>query len=133
MSNRKLTKEAKSFILMQMGNNDRLDLETVMDFVRPHYLFDPEASREQGIRAVSRNLIKQIRDDRGLSEFYHFTDEDGKSAYLNISKTVDPVAYNKAEQQVVKQVNTLNEVAKKFKLNRQRLEGQISMFDAEEG
>ena len=54
---RKLEPKAREVIIQKMMESGEMTVEEIMDLVRPHYLFDPQAAKEQGIRKLTHQMM----------------------------------------------------------------------------
>lgn len=124
-----LMKKAKEVILQQMEECPELDVDTVINLVRPHYLFDAGKAREQAIRRKANQLMAQFRDENGIRKCFIYEDAEGTSKYVNIEITSNKEALDSVETYLQGKYNGLNASIQKIKKRRKEVDGQISIFD----
>ncbi len=125
-----LEKQAREAILKQMDELGEITTDTVMELIRPHYIFDIKKLRNQALRRVANSLMRRYKDDKGIRVCFNYR-EDGVSKYLNVDKTNNLKALETIENQLNKKYKGLNESKKKVNMRKQVLKGQLSMKDIE--
>ena len=125
---RRRTLEAKAaeMIMQKIYESGEMETEDIMDLIRPHYLFDPKAAREQGIRRKAHQLAARIRDDKGIRSVFA-CDIDGRSVYVNIDESRDVNNMRSVEGQLNSKLLGLSCSMGKASRRRMEIEGQLSL------
>ena len=123
---RKLEPKAREVIIQKMMESGEMTTEEIMDLVRPHYLFDPQAAKEQGIRKLTHQMMAQIRDDKGIRTVFNCK-VGGVSKYVNIDESRDIKALRSVDGQLTEKLNGLKLSEEKASRRCMEVEGQISM------
>lgn len=123
---RKLEPKAREVIIQTMMERGEMETEEVMDLVRPHYLFDKEAAKEQGIRKLTHQMMAQIRDDKGIRTVFN-CNMGGVSKYINIDESRDIKALRSVDGQLTEKLNGLKLSEEKASRRCMEVEGQMSM------
>jgi hypothetical protein len=126
-----LDKRAKEIILQQIHELGEVTTEAVMDLVRPHYMFNALAAKEQAVRRKSHRLMSQFRDENGVRTCYNFEDSTGASKYINVDITDDLDALTGVNIQISSKLNGLLQAKKKIIRRAIELGGQMKMFDSD--
>lgn len=125
-----LETKARDYIIEQMRDLGEMTTEKVMDLIRPHYLFDPLTSKEQGIRRKANQLMCSMRDENGVRTCYNAT-IDNQSVYVNVEKSIDINALSSVIAQLEHKYAGLNEGLKKVRARKQEVSGQITFEELE--
>jgi hypothetical protein len=124
-----LDKRAKEAVLSQMEDLGEITTESVMELIRPHYIFDPIRIKERELRRKANSLMSQFKDDHGMRTCYNYKDVDGESVYINVDETKDLRALNRVKKQINSKFNGLHKAKKKIDRRSLELSGQIGLFD----
>ncbi len=119
-----LEKRAREVILDRMRSNGEMSTDEIMGLIRPHYLFDAQEAREQGIRRQANRLVRSLRDESGIRTCFALKEED---IYVNIERCSSAGRVGKVEAQLQKQLNGLLASYRKAAYRRQELEGQMAL------
>lgn len=123
-----LDKRAKEVILQQMHDLGEITTEAVMDLVRPHFMFNALAAKEQAVRRKSHRLMAQFRDENGTRTCYSYEDDTGESKYINIDNTDDLDALTGVNIQISSKLYGLFQAKKKIIRRAAELGGQLELF-----
>jgi len=129
---RALDKRAVEAILRLMEELDEVTTESVMDIVRPHFMFDPRVAREREIRRKANRLMARFRDDKGVRTCFSYKDVTGQSKYVNVDKTNDIEAVKAVSEQINDKYFGLSKAKKKLNARLLELAGQTSLFGEDE-
>lgn len=124
-----LDKRAKQVILDQIECLGEVTTETVMELVRPHYIFNSLVAREREIRRKANRIMAQFRDGQGTRTCFSYTDNSGQSKYVNIDKTFDIGALNGVSRQINNKLYGLTKASKKVNARLLELAGQTKLFE----
>ena len=119
-----LDRRAKEVILYQMRERGEMTTAEIMDLIRPHYLFDAQEAREQGIRRQANRLVKSLRDENGVRTCFALKGDD---VYVNIERCSDRIRVGRVEDQLQAQIEGLRASRNKARRRRQELEGQLML------
>ena len=122
-----LMKKAKETIMLQMEEASELDIETVVEIIRPHFMYDAAAAREQALRRKANQLMAQFKDEKGIRKCFVYQDKTGTGKYLNVDKTEDLDALDIVKGHLEKKYIGLNASIKKINKRRKEIAGQISI------
>lgn len=125
--NKYLERRAKKVILDRMRERGEMTTAEIMDLIRPHYFFDAQEAREQGIRRQANRLVKSLRDENGIRTCFALKEED---MYVNIERCTSRVRVSKVESQLQKQIEGLTASRNKASRRRQELDGQMSLEES---
>lgn len=123
---RTLESKARDMIIQKMHDSGEMETEEIMDLIRPHFLFDPQAAREQQIRRKAHQLASQIRDEKGIRTVFNCK-VDGVSKYVNIDESQNVQALRSVEGQLTEKLNGLKISNAKASRRRMEVEGQLSL------
>lgn len=126
MREQTLEKRARDVIVQQIMDSGDIEVEEIMDLIRPHYLFDPQKAREQAIRRKAHQLAAQIRDENGVRTVFACKD-NGVSKYVNIDLSEDLPSLKSVEAQLWEKANGNKTSAAKASHRRMEVEGQLSL------
>lgn len=126
MKSKTLEKRAREVIVSTIMESGEMEIDEIMDLIRPHFLFDPMNAKEQAIRRKAHQLAAQIRDEKGIRTVFACK-EDGVSKYVNIdaSKNVDDL--RGVEEQLNMKLIGLYASKSKASARRMEVEGQMRM------
>lgn len=127
---RRLEPKAREMIVQKMMESGEMTTEEIMDLIRPHFLFDKEAAKEQGIRKLTHQMMAQIRDEKGIRTVFACK-VDGIHKYVNIDESRNVKALRSVEGQLTEKCNGLEISCAKASKRRMEVEGQLS-FDLEQ-
>lgn len=119
-----LDRRAKEVILNQMRERGEMTTAEIMDLIRPHYFFDAQEAREQGIRRQANRLVKSLRDENGVRTYFALKGDD---VYVNIERCSDRIRVGRVEDQLQAQIEGLRASRNKARRRRQELEGQLML------
>lgn len=119
-----LDRRAKEVILNQMRERGEMTTAEIMDLIRPHYFFDAQEAREQGIRRQANRLVKSLRDENGVRTCFALKGDD---VYVNIERCSDRIRVGRVEDQLQAQIEGLRASRNKARRRRQELEGQLML------
>lgn len=119
-----LDRRAKEVILNQMRERGEMTTAEIMDLIRPHYFFDAQEAREQGIRRQANRLVKSLRDENGIRTCFALKGDD---VYVNIERCSDRIRVGRVEDQLQAQIEGLRASRNKARRRRQELEGQLML------
>lgn len=119
-----LDRRAKEVILSQMRERGEMTTAEIMDLIRPHYFFDAQEAREQGIRRQANRLVKSLRDENGIRTCFALKGDD---VYVNIERCSDRIRVGRVEDQLQAQIEGLRASRNKARRRRQELEGQLML------
>ena len=117
-----LEKRAKEVILERMRDSGEMSVEEIMDLVRPHYFFDAQEAREQGIRRQANRLVRSLRDEAGVRTCFAVKKDN---LYVNLERCTDLNHVTAVEGSLRKQMDGLALTHKKAERRQQELAGQI--------
>lgn len=120
-----LEKRAEEIILARMEEYREMEIEEIMDLIRPHIIFDSAIAREQAVRRKAHTLAAKRKDEKGVR--CHFA-HNGK--YVDIERTTDIEALDSIIDRNEKAHYKLNEDVRKAKRRKLELIGQ-QLFDFE--
>lgn len=123
---RTLETKAAEMIMQKIHENGEMETEEIMDLIRPHFLFDPGAAKEQMIRRKAHQLAARIRDDKGIRSVFA-CEIDGRSVYVNIDESRDVNNLRSVEEQLNSKLLGLSCSMGKASLRRMEVEGQLSL------
>lgn len=126
MRRRTLEAKAAEMIMQKIYESGEMETEDIMDLIRPHFLFDPEAAKEQMVRKKAHQLASRIRDDKGMRTTFNCK-VDGVSKYVNIDASNDPIALRGVEGQLNSKLLGLGYSMAKASKRRMEVEGQLSL------
>lgn len=124
-----LDKRARRIILDRMREQGEMTVAETMDMIRPHYCFDAQEAREQGIRRQANRMMQSLRDESGVRTCFALKSND---TYINIEKCKDNTRVAQIERQLQQQLDGLRASRNKARRRRQELEGQLSLDYARE-
>lgn len=113
--NKNLTKEAWDKIIKRIREDGIMDTETAMELVRPHYIFDPNAAREQGIRRKAQQIMASIRDGDNVRSVFNCRDAAGRSIYVDIDASDDLNVIIRIFERISSDINGLRQNALKLR------------------
>lgn len=122
-----LTKEAKEFILTQMHERGEMTTDDVVELIRPHYLFDPVASKEQQMKRKAYQLMSTVRDDTGVRTCFAIK-KHGESVYINVDKSENFSDVSAVERQLLTKLTGLTASHEKAARKKHEIVGQTSLF-----
>ena len=125
-----LDKRAKEIILDRMRMQGEMTTAEIMDMIRPHYYFDAQEAREQGIRRQANRLVKSLRDEQGVRTCFAVKEQD---IYVNIERCTNRAKVSLVEAALQKQIDGLIASRNKANRRRQELDGQLSLEASEMG
>lgn len=123
---RTLEKQAREFIIRQIKENGEMTAEDIVELIRPHYIFDPQATLEQALRRKAQNLMAQIRDENGVRNVFNCK-VDGVSKYVNVDTCNNLISVKSVEVQLGEKLNGLTASKAKASRRAMELEGQYSL------
>lgn len=123
-----LEKRARDVILDRMREQGEMTTAEIMDLIRPHYFFDAQEAREQGIRRQANRLVKSLRDENGIRTCFALKEED---MYVNIERCSDRIRVGRVEEQLQAQIEGLRASRNKARRRCQELAGQLSLEEAQ--
>ena len=123
---RTLEPKAVEVILQKIYESGEMETEEIMDLIRPHFLFDPSAAKEQMIRRKANQLAARIRDDKGIRSVFA-CEIDGRSVYVNIDESCNVNNLRSVEEQLNSKLLGLSCSMGKASLRRMEVEGQLSL------
>lgn len=123
---RTLEAKAREMIILKMLESGEMETEEIMELVRPHFLFDPQAAREQMIRRKAHQLAAQIRDEKGVRTVFACK-VGGISKYVNIDESQDVMALKSVDSQLRTKLDGLELSSAKASKRRMEVEGQMSL------
>ncbi|MGL5434963.1 MAG: hypothetical protein ACRDBO_06110 [Lachnospiraceae bacterium] len=133
---RKLEPKAREMIKTRLYDAGEIETEAVMDMIRPHYLFDPDAAKEREIRRAAQQMMSGMRDEKGIRTTFNCK-VDGVSMYVDIDASKNPTAIRSVEGQLKTKLEGLQASKSKASRRRMEVEGQMSLdltgTDHEEG
>ncbi len=119
-----LDKRAREVILERMRDIGEMSTEEIMNLVRPHYFFDAQEAKEQGVRRQANQLVRSLRDDTGTRICFAVRKEN---LYVNLERCTDRKHIDAVEQLLDKQLNGLTASYRKAKRRKEELEGQLAL------
>jgi len=126
MKSKTLEKRARDVIVSIIMENGEMDIDEIMDLIRPHFLFDPMSAKEQAIRRKAHQLAAQIRDEKGVRTVFACK-EDGVSKYVNIDASQNVDDLRRVEEQLNMKLIGLYASKTKASARRTEVEGQMRM------
>ncbi len=123
---RTLESKARELIRQKMMESGEMETEEIMDLIRPHYLFDPAAAKEQAIRRKAHQLAAQIRDEKGVRSVFACK-VDGVSMYVNIDESRNTQNLRGVETQLAEKLEGLKRSSYKVSKRVMEVEGQMSL------
>jgi len=91
-------------------------------------MFDVHAARERGIRRKTHQLMAKVKDKDGTRTCFSYTDDMGRSKYINIDTTHDINALNGVDKQLNQKAIGLIKSGKKTSRRILELSGQMGLF-----
>lgn len=122
--NKYLEKRAKDVIIDRMRELGEMTVDEVMDLIRPHYLFDAQEAREQGIRRQANRLVRSMRDESGIRVCFAIKEQ---GIYVNIEQCTSRAKVSAVEESLQKQIEGLTASRNKANRRRQELDGQLTL------
>ena len=119
-----LDSRAKEVILNQMRERGEMTTAEIMDLIRPHYCFDAQEAREQGIRRQANRLVRSLRDETGIRTCFALKGDD---VYVNTEKCHDRIRVSRVEAQLQAQIEGLRASRNKARRRREELDGQLTL------
>lgn len=126
MKSKTLEKRARDVIVSIIMESGEMEIEEIMDLIRPHFLFDPMGAKEQAIRRKAHQLAAQIRDEKGVRTVFACK-EDGVSKYVNIDTSQNVDDLRGVEEQLNMKLIGLYASKSKASARRTEVEGQMRM------
>ena len=126
MKSKTLEKRARDVIVSTIMESGEMGIEEIMDLIRPHYLFDPSAAKEQAIRRKAHQLAAQIRDDKGIRMVFACK-EGNTSKYVNTDTSENVDDLRGVEEQLNAKLIGLYASKSKVSARRTEVEGQIRL------
>ena len=93
-------------------------------------VFDAVAAREQSLRRTSLNIVRGLKDDAGVRQWYVNKDENGISEIVNIEKTNDIQAAANIMDNLKKKRDGIDTSYKKARKRHREIQGQTSFLVA---
>jgi hypothetical protein len=122
-----IMRKAKEAIMLQMEEVTELDIDIVIEIIRPHFFYDAATAREQALRRKANQIMAQFKDEKGIRKCFVYQDKMGTGKYLNIEKTEDLDALDMVKGYLEKKYIGLNASIKKINSRRKEVAGQISI------
>ena len=126
---RKLSKEVHDFVIQTVRANGHMPTGEIVELIRGHFDFDPEAARERELRGYAGRIFRSQRDVDGVRTMFL---EKRNSMVVDVEHCNDLALVRAVSEQLRAQAigitNSYNKAAKRMKT----LEGQTSMFDRRE-
>lgn len=119
-----LDKRAQDIIMARIRETGEMTTAEIMDLIRPHYLFDAQEAREQGVKRQANRLVRKLKDDSGIRTCFALRDEN---VYINIEKCQISTRIGRIEKQLQQQINGLRASRNKARRRKQELDGQMSL------
>lgn len=123
---RTLEPKARELIVQKIRESGEVETEELMDLIRPHFIFDPQAAKESAIRRKAHQLAAQVRDEDGVRTVFNCK-VDGVSKYVNIDESHDRDSLRGVEDQLTEKLKGLSVSAAKASRRRAEVEGQMSL------
>lgn len=127
---RKLEPKARAMIKQKLYEMGEIETEVVVDMIRPHFLFNPDAAKEKELRRTAQQMLSSIRDEKGVRTVFA-CNVDGVSKYVNIDESRDLASLRSVDRQLSEKLEGLKVSSAKASRRRMEVEGQMSL-DLEE-
>lgn len=123
---RVLDKKARDVIVRIMKESGEMTVEDIMELIRPHYIFDPQAALDQAIRRKANQLAAQMRDEFGVRTMFNCK-VDGVSKYVNLDVCTDYTSVSDVDRQLAEKLNGLMLSSAKASRRKSELAGQMKL------
>jgi len=126
---RKVTKEAHDFVIRTIREKGSMPTDEVIELVRGHYIFDPQAALIRELRRYVGRIARRQRDPDGTRMMFL----ERKSAYIvDIERCDDAEKVTAVNAQLRVQAAGLLRSCRKAANRKRELNGQTMFFNDEE-
>jgi hypothetical protein len=126
---RKITKEAHDFVIKTIREKGSMPTEEVIEPVRGHYVFDPQAALKRELRRYVGRIARRQRDSDGTRRMFLET----KSAHIvDIERCTDVEKVTAVNAQLRVQAVGLLRSCRKAANRKRELKGQMTFIDDQE-